>query len=96
MDALDASADVNRLPSWRTWPPPRSIESSPALASLLLAASVAAQPADRIAALDAQLVRIFDTGTFAAPRFGPARWLAGRRLGLRDPRSRTRWRLGST
>jgi dipeptidyl-peptidase-4 len=47
-----------------------------ALISLLLVASVGAQPADRVAALDAQLVRIFGTGTFAAPRFGPARWLA--------------------
>src|SRR5687768_17429018 len=47
-----------------------------ALASLLLVATVGAQPADRVAALDAQLVRIFDTATFAAPRFGPARWLA--------------------
>ncbi len=47
-----------------------------AVTSLLLVASVGALPADPVAALDAQLVRIFDTGAFAAPRFGPARWLA--------------------
>jgi dipeptidyl-peptidase-4 len=44
--------------------------------SLLLVASAGAQPAQRAAALDAQLVRIFDTRTYAVPRFGPARWLA--------------------
>ncbi|MEO5821260.1 MAG: S9 family peptidase [Vicinamibacteraceae bacterium] len=47
-----------------------------AVTSLLLVASLAGQTADRVAALDAQLVRIFDTRAFAVPRFGPARWLA--------------------
>ena len=47
-----------------------------ALTVLLLVGAGSAQPADRMAALDAQLVRIFGAGAFAAPRFGPARWLA--------------------
>src|SRR5918996_1903636 len=34
-----------------------------------------AQRVDRIAALDAQIGRIFDSREYEVPRFGPARWL---------------------
>ena len=47
-----------------------------AAACLLSIATASGQPADRAAALDAQLVRIFDGKAYDVPRFGPARWLA--------------------
>ena len=47
------------------------------LAIALAGASLAAQQSDRAKALDDQVGLIFGSQTFAAPRFGPARWLDG-------------------
>jgi dipeptidyl-peptidase-4 len=45
------------------------------LAVALAGASLTAQQTDRAKALDDQITQIFSTATYAAPRFGPARWL---------------------
>ena len=45
------------------------------LAVALAGASLNAQQSDRAKALDDQVGVIFGSGAFAAPRFGPARWL---------------------
>ncbi|MBK7643288.1 MAG: S9 family peptidase [Planctomycetes bacterium] len=49
------------------------------LAASLTCACAAVQPhaADRASALEARIDRIFKTDEYAAPRFGPARWLPG-------------------
>jgi dipeptidyl-peptidase-4 len=43
---------------------------------LLLGGATAARQSDGLAALNEHIRRIFGTAEFAAPRFGPARWLA--------------------
>lgn len=47
-----------------------------AAAVAALVAAVSAQSADRAAALDEQIGRIFQSADYQVPRFGPARWLA--------------------
>jgi dipeptidyl-peptidase-4 len=43
---------------------------------LLLGSAAAARQGDTLAVLTEQIRRLFDTSEYAAPRFGPARWLA--------------------
>lgn len=46
------------------------------LSTLVIVAPLAAQQTDRLATLDAQIGRIFESSDYQVPRFGPARWLA--------------------